>query len=149
MAVPLTKMRKALAQSLDDVFSEAFTATFFHGWAVYYDYNHKNMTYRVRNVELWDKLHHGRIGVPFAEPGLLWIEKAPDELGAYVAAMRILEGLKVTESYRLIQDGMPVAWADGHSAVAEITHYAAVYAQDGPVIIQKKVNGRWKKWKSE
>lgn len=93
MAVPLTSMRKALAQSLDDVFDSAFTATFFHGWAVYYDYCHDNMTYRVRNVELWDKLHHGRIGSPFAEPGLIWIEKAPDELGAYVAAMRMLEEL--------------------------------------------------------
>jgi hypothetical protein len=49
------------------------------------------------------------------------------------------------ESYRLIQDGQPVAWVQGRSA--DITHYAAVYAQDGPVIIQKKVNGRWKLWK--
>jgi hypothetical protein len=53
----------------------------------------------------------------------------------------------MTESYRLIQDGQPVAWVEGRSAVADITHYAAVYAQDGPVIIQKKVNGRWKVWK--
>lgn len=52
----------------------------------------------------------------------------------------------MSESYRLIQDGQPVAWVEGRSAVADITHYAAVYAQDGPVIIQKKVNGRWKDW---
>lgn len=52
----------------------------------------------------------------------------------------------MTESYRLIQDGQPVAWAEGDSAAKEIAHYAAVYRQDGPVIIQKKVNGRWKKW---
>ena len=55
----------------------------------------------------------------------------------------------MTESYRLLQDGQPVAWVEGRSAVADITHYAAVYAQDGPVIIQKKVNGRWKEWKEQ
>jgi hypothetical protein len=53
------------------------------------------------------------------------------------------------DEFRLIQDGMPVAWVDGRSAVAEITHYAAVYAQDGPVKIEKRVDGRWKKWKPE
>jgi len=93
MAVRLTNIRKALAQSLDDIFSEAFTATFFHGWAVYYDCDVGNRAYKISKVEPWDKLHHGRIGVPFAAPGLLWVEEAPDELGAYVAAMRILEGL--------------------------------------------------------
>jgi hypothetical protein len=93
MAVRLTEIRKALAQNLDDIFSEAFTATFFHGWAVYYDYCHENMTYRVGNVEPWDKLHHGPIGSPFARPGLLWVEEAPDELGAYVAAIHVLERL--------------------------------------------------------
>lgn len=53
----------------------------------------------------------------------------------------------MTDEFRLLQDGQPVAWVEGRSAVAEITHYAAVYAQDGPVTIQKKVNGRWKEWK--
>jgi hypothetical protein len=52
----------------------------------------------------------------------------------------------MTESYRLIQDGQPVAWAEGPKADVEIVHYAFVYAQDGPVTIQKKVNGRWKLW---
>ena len=55
----------------------------------------------------------------------------------------------VTESYRLIQDGQPVAWVEGNNAVAEILHYAAVYAQDGPVVIQKKVSNGWKKWEPE
>ena len=49
----------------------------------------------------------------------------------------------MTDSFRLIQDGQPVAWAEGRNAFAEITHYAAVYGQDGPVTIQMKVNGRW------
>jgi hypothetical protein len=53
----------------------------------------------------------------------------------------------MTESYRLLQNGLPVAWVEGRNSVAEITHYAAVYAQDGPVVIQHKVNGRWKEWK--
>ena len=52
----------------------------------------------------------------------------------------------MTESYRLTQDGQPIAWAEGPKADAEIYHYAAVYVQDGPVTIQKKVNGRWKEW---
>jgi hypothetical protein len=49
-----------------------------------------------------------------------------------------------TESYRLIQDGQPVAWAEGSKADVEIAHYAAVYGQDGPVKIQQNVKGRWK-----
>jgi hypothetical protein len=53
------------------------------------------------------------------------------------------------DEFRLIQDGMPVVWVDGRSAVVEITHYAAVYAQDGPVKIEKRVDGRWKEWKPE
>jgi hypothetical protein len=52
----------------------------------------------------------------------------------------------MTESYRLIQDGQPVAWAEGPKADTEIMRYAYVYAQDGPLTIQKKVNGRWKDW---
>ena len=50
----------------------------------------------------------------------------------------------MTESFRLIQDGQPVAWAEGNNSLAEIAHYAAVYAQDGPVKVQKKAKGRWK-----
>jgi len=46
--------------------------------------------------------------------------------------------------YRLIQDGIPVAWTDGINAFAEINHYAAVYSQDGPVKIQKRHCGKWK-----
>jgi hypothetical protein len=38
---------------------------------------------------------------------------------------------------------------EGNNAVAEILHYAAVYAQDGPVVIQKKVSNGWKEWKGE
>lgn len=49
----------------------------------------------------------------------------------------------MTESYRLIQDGQPVAWAEGRNAAAEIMHYVDVYGQDGPVEAQQKVNGRW------
>jgi hypothetical protein len=41
---------------------------------------------------------------------------------------------------------MPVAWAEGLEADAEIIHYAYLYAEDGPVIIQKKVNGHWEDW---
>jgi hypothetical protein len=91
MAVPLTKMREALAQSLDDIFSDAFFDT-FHGWAVHYDCDVDSRAYKISKVEPWSKLHHGRIGVPFAAPGLLWIEEGRDEIDAYMEAKRRLEG---------------------------------------------------------
>ena len=53
----------------------------------------------------------------------------------------------MSDSFRLIQDGQPVAWAEGKDADTIIMQYGFVYAQDGPVTIQKKVNGRWKLWK--
>lgn len=46
--------------------------------------------------------------------------------------------------YRIKQDGIPVAWSEGPSALSEIRHYAAVYGQDGPVVIEQRVKGRWK-----
>lgn len=50
--------------------------------------------------------------------------------------------------YRLKQDGIPVAWADGPSAYEEIRRYAAVYGQDGPVMIESKApKGKWKAMK--
>lgn len=49
--------------------------------------------------------------------------------------------------FRLIQDGMPVAWVSGDNLTNEVEHYAAVYEQDGPVTIQHKVNGRWREWR--
>jgi hypothetical protein len=46
--------------------------------------------------------------------------------------------------YRVIQDGMPVAWATGER---EILHYAAIYGQDGPVAIEERPEkGRWRKY---
>ena len=54
-----------------------------------------------------------------------------------------IAGLTEAERYRLVQDGIPVAWADGSNAFREINHYAAVYSQDGPVKIQKRVCGKW------
>ena len=49
------------------------------------------------------------------------------------------------ERWRLLQDGVPVAWADGARAANEIAHYALVYSSDGPVEIQYRHNGRWKR----
>ena len=43
--------------------------------------------------------------------------------------------------FRLIQDGMVVAWA---WCEREIAHYAFVYGQDGPVTIQQLVGKRWR-----
>jgi hypothetical protein len=50
------------------------------------------------------------------------------------------------ERYRLIQDGMPVAWSEGPLAINEINHYALVYGQDGPVKIERHSSGKWRPW---
>ena len=50
----------------------------------------------------------------------------------------------MSERFRLIQDGIPVAWSEGPNAFADIKHYALVYSQDGPVRVEQRVGGRWK-----
>ena len=50
------------------------------------------------------------------------------------------------QRFRLKQDGIPVAWAEGPQALGEICHYAMVYAQDGPVMIEHHTNGKWRKF---
>lgn len=48
--------------------------------------------------------------------------------------------------FRLKQDGIPVAWAEGANALIEIQHYAAVYRQDAPVLIERHLHGKWRAW---
>lgn len=90
MAVPLTtkSFRDALVAVLDDAFNEPGS------WAVYYDYDQSDMTYKIAKVEPWDYWDHSMDG-PGARrhprPGIMKIAKAPDELGAYAEAMRRLE----------------------------------------------------------
>lgn len=48
------------------------------------------------------------------------------------------------DRFRLKQDGIPVAWTDGPTAMFEIMHYAMVYRKDGPVLIEHHRNGKWK-----
>lgn len=50
------------------------------------------------------------------------------------------------DRFRLRQHGIPVAWADGPNALAEINHYALIYSQDAPVVIERKEGSRWKRW---
>lgn len=50
--------------------------------------------------------------------------------------------------FRLKQDGIPVAWAEGTNALNEIQHYAAVYRRDGPVLIEHYERRKWRKWPS-
>jgi len=47
-------------------------------------------------------------------------------------------------AYRIIQDGIPVARAEGPHSLREIMHYAAMYAQDGPLSIQKRIKRHWR-----
>ncbi len=48
--------------------------------------------------------------------------------------------------FRIVQDGIPVAWTEGHRAQGEIMHYAMVYSKDGPVQIQSHSRGKWRPW---
>jgi hypothetical protein len=49
--------------------------------------------------------------------------------------------------FRIMQDGMPVAWSDNER---DAMHYALVYSADGKVEMQQKHNGRWKRaWTME
>lgn len=43
--------------------------------------------------------------------------------------------------FRLLQDGMVIATA---TSSADIMHYALMYGQDGPVVIEARTNGRWR-----
>ena len=51
------------------------------------------------------------------------------------------------DRFRLKQDSIPVAWAEGPSALNEIMYYAMVYSRDGPVLIEHHRNGKWKVFK--
>lgn len=48
--------------------------------------------------------------------------------------------------FRIQQDGMVVAGASGPAwrAVEEIMRYAKQYAEDGPIVIEERVNGKWR-----
>lgn len=46
--------------------------------------------------------------------------------------------------YRIIQGGQVVAGASGADAWREIKHYAAQYADEGPLVVQEKYGARWK-----
>lgn len=51
-----------------------------------------------------------------------------------------------TEAYRIKQDGMIVARAEGQQSLREIMHYATVYSQDGALLIERRVKKRWRKF---
>jgi hypothetical protein len=46
--------------------------------------------------------------------------------------------------YRIVQDGVPVAWSQGPRAHQEIMHYALVYSEDAPVTVQERHGRRWR-----
>lgn len=51
--------------------------------------------------------------------------------------------------FRLKQGGIPVAWTEGKTALSEISHYAMVYSQDGPVIVEYYHKGKWRRWQTD
>ncbi len=50
----------------------------------------------------------------------------------------------MADCYRLKQEGMVVAQAEGEGALREIMHYARVYGQDGAVEVEVRAGKRWK-----
>jgi len=66
-----------------------------------------------------------------------WGDEMPE---LQVFRLRELEAKSHITSYRIVQDGWPVAWA---TSMKEIQHYAVVYGQDGPVTIQQLKGRRW------
>ena len=48
--------------------------------------------------------------------------------------------------FRIRQDGLTVAGAEGPNAEAAILHYASQYREDGELTIQHNANGHWKRW---
>ena len=74
MALPLSSIRKVinLDQAIWDA-EESLSTT----WAVFADYHHENMTWRVGKVERWDNGRH------FNSPSTHKVTNATDELDAY------------------------------------------------------------------
>lgn len=52
----------------------------------------------------------------------------------------------ISDAFRLIQSGQVVARTEGPHAHAlrEIMHYANVYRQDGPLLIERRDGKRWR-----
>jgi len=51
------------------------------------------------------------------------------------------ERVSEPDRYRIKQDGMVVAQADTQ---AQIGHYAWIYAMDGPVVLEARINRKWR-----
>jgi len=47
-------------------------------------------------------------------------------------------------AYRIMQNGVPVARAEGQHSLREIMLATRAYAQDGPLSIQKRIKRHWR-----
>lgn len=56
------------------------------------------------------------------------------------------EAQAMTETYRIIQDGITVARTEGPNSLRDIMQQARFYAQDKPLAIQRKDGRRWREY---
>ena len=47
-------------------------------------------------------------------------------------------------AYRIVQNGVPIARAEGQHSLREIMLATRTYAQDGPLSIQKRIKRHWR-----
>jgi hypothetical protein len=85
MARPITiqEMTNLTEQTLEDAL-----ARFGSMWAVYVDYYHDDMSWRIGKIERWNGFKHDW------NTSIIRIEYAQDELEAYTKAMDRLEQIK-------------------------------------------------------
>lgn len=75
MAISRAQLLKELLPGLNELFGTEYEHK--NTWAVFADYHHEDMTWRVGKVERWDNGRH------FNSPSTHKITNATDELDAY------------------------------------------------------------------
>lgn len=89
--------------------------------------------------------------------GKVWYSETNSHDGNIFAVFRVSslrdQGVEVWDwcakpaesRYRLTQDGLVVAEVSGpdNEAAREIYHYAHIYAENGPVVVQRRLSGVW------
>lgn len=72
--IPIKSLRDSLESTLNDTFSEVYEENV---WAVYFDYNHEDMTYKIARIEPWS------LRSPSGPYKVQRIAGAVDEMDAY------------------------------------------------------------------
>lgn len=72
--IPIKTLRDSLQSSLDNAFRDVYEE---NEWAVYFDYNHEDMTYKIARIEPWS------LRTPSGSHLVQRIAGAVDEMDAY------------------------------------------------------------------